>query len=298
MKNMSPDEIKNEVKSKYGDVARGRKKSCCEPKSPCCGGSMGAETTSETDVNYASSPREIAKKLGYTDEELALLPSDANLGLGCGNPTAIASLKPGETVLDLGSGAGMDCFLAAAKVGTSGRVIGVDMTPEMIEKANRNLRKANFVNIEFRLGEIEDLPVDDNSVDIVISNCVLNLVPDKLQAFREIYRVLKPGGRIAVSDIVKLRKLPDAIENDTDSLSACISGALLFTDYLAAISDAGLRDIKVVSKEDFGEMFAATEGPVSEKMKKTFADGNPRGYIASIKVTAVKPNILKRGLSL
>ena len=197
-------------------------------------------------------------------------------------------MKPDEVLLDLGSGAGIDCFIAAAKVGPGGKVIGVDMTPEMIVKATENVKKSNFSNIEFRLGEIEALPVDNDSVDVVISNCVLNLVPDKLKAFQEILRVLKPGGRMAVSDIVKLRELPSVVENDPDALSACISGALMYEDYLSAISGAGLSEIKVVSKQDFGDMFFATEGPVSEKIKDAFKDGDASGYIASIKVTAAK----------
>lgn len=288
MKSKTANEIRRDVRKNYGAVARGGTKSCCGPSSCCGADAAEQEQVNAFIVSKSSDPRSVAKKLGYSEEELAALPEDSNLGLGCGNPTAIASLKPGDVVLDLGSGAGMDCFLASAKVGPEGKIIGVDMTPEMIEKANVNLRKSDFTNIEFRLGEIESLPVEDDAVDVVISNCVLNLVPDKLKAFQEIFRVLKPGGRMAVSDIVKLRALPGAIENDPDALSACISGALMHDDYLSAITRAGLSDVKVVSKQDFGDMFFATEGPVSEKMKEVFKNGDASGYIASIKVTAVK----------
>jgi arsenite methyltransferase len=290
MSEKSSEEIKADIRKNYGAVARGGAGGggCCAPSS-CCGAAEGdQQAVNDFIVTYSSNPESMARKLGYSEEELTALPEDANLGLGCGNPTAIASLEPGDVVLDLGSGAGMDCFLAAARVGPQGKVIGVDMTPEMIEKANENLGKSDFSNIEFRLGEIESLPVEDNSVDVVISNCVLNLVPDKLKAFKEIFRVLKPGGRMAVSDIVKLRALPDAIENDPDALSACISGALMYDDYLSAISGAKLADVKVVSKQDFGDMFFVTDGPVSDKMKEVFGGGDASGYIASIKVTAGK----------
>jgi arsenite methyltransferase len=285
----SGEEIKKNVRAAYGAVARGDSRGCCAPGA-CCGGNAATEQDqiNELIVSYSSNPEAVAKKLGYSEEELSSLPGEANLGLGCGNPGALASLRPGEIVLDLGSGAGMDCFLAAAKVGPTGKVIGVDMTRDMIVKAEENLARSDFRNIEFRHGEIESLPVDDAKVDVVISNCVLNLVPDKQQAFREIFRVLKPGGRIAVSDIVKLRALPAAIENDPDAISACIGGALMRDDYLAAISGAGLEDMKVVSSDDFGEMFLATPGPVSDRIRAELDNGDPTGYIASIKVTAVK----------
>jgi len=289
MKEQTPQEIKDNVKQNYGAVARGGQKSCCGPS--CCGaGDADSQQVSAFLTSYADDPQSVAKKIGYTDADLAALPGEANLGLGCGNPTAMAGLEPGQTVLDLGSGAGMDCFLAAARVGPGGRVIGVDMTADMIAKANENLKQSQFGNIEFRLGEIESLPVDSDSVDVVISNCVLNLVPDKAQAFREIFRVLRPGGRMAVSDIVKLRALPDAIENDPEALSACISGALMERDYLDAIAAAGLEQITVESKEDFGAMFFVTEGPVSDMMRGVFPHGKADGYIASIKVTARRPD--------
>lgn len=290
MKKPTPEEIKNNVKQNYGAVARGDAGGCgcCGPS--CCGpDDAEQQQVSAFLTTYASDPQSVAKKIGYTDEDLASLPGEANLGLGCGNPGAMARIQPGQTVLDLGSGAGMDCFLAAAKTGPQGRVIGVDMTADMIAKASDNLRQSRFSNIEFRLGEIEDLPVDSASVDVVISNCVLNLVPDKTRAFREIFRVLKPGGRMAVSDIVKLRALPDAIEADPDALSACISGALLEQDYLDAIAASGLERITVESREDFGAMFFASGGPVSDRIRQAFPDGGAQGYIASVKVSARRP---------
>jgi SAM-dependent methyltransferase len=227
--------------------------------------------------------------MGYSDEELAMAPEGANLGFGCGNPAAIAGLRDGEVVLDLGSGAGFDCFIAAQAVGPQGRVIGVDMTPEMIEKANANLVESGAKNIEFRMGDIENLPVESGTIDVVISNCVLNLVPDKAKAFGEIYRVLKPGGRAAVSDIVKLRELPPEIEEDADALSACVSGALMKEDYLEKIWRAGLSDVKVESCDDFGEALLSAPGPGSDWLREAAPGGTFGGFVASIKVAAVKP---------
>jgi ubiquinone/menaquinone biosynthesis C-methylase UbiE len=190
---------------------------------------------------------------------MAAVPEGANLGLGCGNPTALASLKAGETVLDLGSGAGFDCFLAANKVGKTGRVIGVDMTPEMLDKARKNTREGGYANVEFRLGEIENLPVADTSVDIIISNCVINLAPDKKRVFNEAFRVLKPGGRLMVSDIVLMKPLPDAVQKSVEAYVGCIAGASLKNDYLDAIKAAGFRDVKVVDENAFGMESAAND---------------------------------------
>ncbi len=234
---MKEAEIKKRVREGYARIAR-KGKSCCDGASAsCCGGADLAAT--------------ISKNIGYSDAELSAVPEGANLGLGCGNPVALASLKEGETVLDLGSGAGFDCFLAASRVGKRGRVIGVDMTPEMVEKARENARKGDYANVEFRLGEIEHLPVADNSVDAIISNCVINLSPDKPQVFREAFRALKPGGRLMVSDIVLLKELPDSVKKSVAAYVGCISGALLKEDYLKAIKSAGFQQVKVVEETLF-----------------------------------------------
>jgi arsenite methyltransferase len=234
---MKEAEIKKRVREGYARIAR-KGKSCCDGASAsCCGGADLAAT--------------ISKNIGYSDAELSAVPEGANLGLGCGNPVALASLKEGETVLDLGSGAGFDCFLAASRVGKRGRVIGVDMTPEMVEKARENARKGDYTNVEFRLGEIEHLPVADSSVDVIISNCVINLSPDKPQVFCEAFRALKPGGRLMVSDIVLLKELPDSIRKSVAAYVGCISGALLKEDYLNTIRSAGFQQVKVVEENVF-----------------------------------------------
>jgi SAM-dependent methyltransferase len=233
---MEEERIKEVVKKAYGRVAR-QKSSCCGPVNSCCG---GAETA-----------RVISTKIGYSQQEIQAVPEGADMGLGCGNPIALASLKKGETVLDLGAGGGFDCFLAANKVGESGRVIGVDMTPEMIKKARQNARKGGYKNVEFRLGEIENLPVEDNSVDVIISNCVINLVPDKKKAFREVFRVLKTGGRIMISDIVLSKELPERIRESLELYVGCLSGAALKKDYLSEIKEAGFQDMKIVDETVF-----------------------------------------------
>jgi len=233
---MKNEEIKKIVRDGYAKVAT-QGSCCCKPKTSCCG--------------TGNQAKDISKKIGYSDEEIKAVPEGANLGLGCGNPTALASLKAGETVLDLGSGAGFDAFLAAQKVGPTGNVIGVDMTPEMIEKARQNAAKGKVTNVEFRQGEIENLPVADNSVDVIISNCVINLVPDKNMAFKEAYRVLKPGGRLMVSDVVLLKPLPKAIRDSVEAYIGCLSGALLKDVYLKAITTAGFNDVKVIEETSF-----------------------------------------------
>jgi len=184
-------------------------------------------------------------KMGYSEDEMANVPSGSNLGLGCGNPLAVASLKQGEVVLDLGSGAGFDSFLASAKVGKKGKVIAVDMTDEMLEKATENAKKGNYSNVEFRKGDIEDLPVEDNSVDVIISNCVINLVPDKEKVFKEAYRVLKQGGRLMVSDVVLAKPLPEEMKNDKELLAGCVGGAILKRDYLKLLKKSGFSDITI-----------------------------------------------------
>jgi len=202
---------------------------------------------------------------GYSKEDLAVLPESAIQGLGCGNPTALAGIAPGDTVLDLGAGPGGDCLIAARKAGPQGKVIGIDMTPEMIEQAERNAELAGISNVEFRLAEIEKLPVDDDSVDVVISNCVVNLAPDKAAVFAEAYRVLKPGGRLVISDIVLAGELPAAVQNSVRALVSCISGALPRKDYLSALRKAGFRDVKVLGERSYRPQ-PGTEGPAARPL--------------------------------
>ena len=228
---MAITRVHKEVQKTYGKIAKSGG-SCCGP-STCCG------------VQDTSAFRTVSGNIGYSEAEMDAVPDGSNLGLGCGNPTALGALKEGETVLDLGSGAGFDCFLAARKVGESGRVIGVDMTPAMLERARANAEKGGFKNVEFREGQIESLPVKDGEVDTIISNCVINLSPDKLRVFLEAFRVLKPGGRIFVSDIVLERHLPWFVRQSSAMYSACIAGALLEPEYLGAIKAAGFEGITI-----------------------------------------------------
>jgi ubiquinone/menaquinone biosynthesis C-methylase UbiE len=231
--------------------------------------------------------------IGYTPEELKSIPENADLGLGCGNPAALAGLKKGETVLDLGSGAGIDCFLAAAKVGPSGRVIGVDMTPEMLDRARENARKNGYGNVEFRLGEIENLPAADNSVDVIISNCVINLSTDKSRVFREAYRVLRPGGRMMVSDLALKKPLPKAIRDSVEAYVACIAGALIKDEYLGAVRAAGFKDIEVVSEKAFPAELVLEDSLAPEIIKKLkIPERELMDHVSSVLslgVKAVKP---------
>ncbi len=275
---MNDKKIKEFVKDGYAKVAR-KGGSCCEPTTSCCG-----------DIDMASA---ISQKIGYSDEELKSIPKGANLGLGCGNPIALASLKEGETVLDLGAGAGFDCFLAANQVGDTGKVIGVDMTPEMVEKARENAKKGNYTNVEFKLGEIEDLPVADEFADIIISNCVINLSPDKRKVFEEAFRVIKPGGRIMVSDIVLLKELPDSIKESIDAYVSCVSGALLKEDYIAAIKNAGFQAIEIIDESSFPIDFINAD-PIFGSIKESIAVSTEEikdiaRSIVSIKVSGNKP---------
>lgn len=212
---------------------------------------------------------EFAKSIGYSATELEAIPDGANLALSCGNPTALASLKAGEVVLDLGSGAGFDCFIAANKVGINGKVIGVDMTPEMVEKARENAKKNAVANVEFRLGEIENLPAEDNSVDVVISNCVINLSADKPRVFREVCRVLKPGGRIAISDIALLRELPRNIQESMAAYVSCVAGAILVDDYKKVVEQSGLRNVRISIKGSS----ACTDSGTNDPLGKVILDG-------------------------
>jgi arsenite methyltransferase len=238
---MEREEIRKNVRERYGKIAR-------ESGQGCCGGSGEAGPCCGSD---AVSARSLGQKIGYGEEELSGAPEGANLGLGCGNPVALASLKPGEVVLDLGSGAGFDCFLAASRVGASGRVIGVDMTPDMLDRARENARSGGYTNVEFRLGEIENLPAADASVDAVISNCVINLSTDKRRVFEEAFRVLRPGGRLMVSDIVLLKELPEFVKESVAAYVGCIAGAVEKNEYLAAVKAAGFEAVKVVNESVF-----------------------------------------------
>lgn len=240
-KTMDANEKKEVIKKKYQEIAI-LGGSCCSGGC-CCG-----------DANSI----DLSKSLGYSESDIQTVP-DANLGLGCGNPTAFAELNAGDIVLDLGSGAGFDCFLAAQKVGSSGKVIGIDMTPEMIKKAQANARKYGYSNVEFRQGDIESLPVEDSSVDVIISNCVINLAPDKEKVFREAFRVLRPEGRIYISDMVLLKDLPEELKNDSDLLAGCIAGAVLKEEYLRLLKKAGfsveiMNEDLDISKRQYGDL--------------------------------------------
>jgi SAM-dependent methyltransferase len=276
---MKDGEIKEMVRERYGNIAE-QGSSCCGPAPSCCGTTDPAE--------------KISRGVGYTDEDLKAVPDGANLGLGCGNPVALANLRAGETVLDLGSGAGFDCFLAAKRVGDKGRVIGVDMTPEMIDKARRNSEKDNVQNVEFRLGEIENLPVADRSADVVISNCVINLSPDKQRVFSEAFRVLHPGGRLMISDIVLLRDLPESIKGSVEAYVGCVAGAMHRDAYIDGIRLAGFGHIQIVDETAF-PVDLITNDPIAKQIiedsRITPQDMEEvQGAVVSLKVIATKPN--------
>ena len=258
------------VKERYGAIAQAEQQGCCTKSTSCCEGVTAV----------AEKARTAQSSIGYSADEIAAAPEDSNLGLGCGNPLALDTIAPGETVLDLGSGAGFDAFLATARVGPRGRVIGLDMTPQMIKKARANAKRAGHANVEFRLGDIEAMPVDDSSIDLVISNCVLNLVPDKAQAFREIARVLKPGGRIAIADLVLDKALPEALLDDSEAYCSCVGGAIERDEYLRGLEAAGLTEVRVVSEADAADLLAGDCGiDVSDF----------RGIVTSVHVTGRKP---------
>jgi arsenite methyltransferase len=272
---IQPEEIRNAVRQRYGQIARDfaqGSSGCCVPgaSTDCCG---GASTASPVDLLYET-------------PEVAELPFDVTgLSLGCGDPLAIAGLERGATVLDLGSGGGIDCFLAARQVGPDGHVIGVDMTSDMLEKARANARKMGVENVEFRLGEIEHLPVGDASVDVVISNCVINLSPDKPQVFREAYRALRPGGRLAVSDIVTRVGLPEEVKENLGAWASCVAGAWVDKDYLAAVEAAGFVDVRIEAKDLDQDM-------VVEGAKQLGLEIDPAAaqrMVYSARVTATKP---------
>lgn len=266
------DTVKQTVRERYGRIAEQGGSCGCAPT--CCS-PAGTVTKDGHDATAVS------QGLGYSAEETGAAPKGSNLGLGCGNPQAIAALKPGETVLDLGSGAGFDSFLAARAVGPTGRVIGVDMTPEMVSKARKNSANGGYDNVEFRIGEIESLPVADATVDVIISNCVINLSPDKPRVFREAFRVLKPGGRLAVSDIVALAPIPDELRKDWELYTGCVSGASLVDDLKAMLKQAGFTDIRIVRKGESREIIGGW-----------FPGRKAEDYVASASIEAVKPATL------
>jgi arsenite methyltransferase len=257
---LTQDEIRSTVREHYGKLALSNS-SCCGP------------------VGCNSATPEISLALGYSTEELAAVPEGANLGLGCGNPQAIAALQPGEVVLDLGSGAGFDCFLAARQVGVNGKVIGVDMTPAMLSKARENAQKLKANNVEFRLGEIEHLPVADQSVNAIISNCVINLSPDKAAVFREAFRVLAPGGRLAISDVVLLQALPPQFQTQLDALTGCVSGAAPVMSITQMLKEVGFSEVKISVKQESRDF-------IQEWMPNTQLED----YISSATIEAIKPS--------
>lgn len=259
---------RSQVRDAYSQVAEANNAgSCCGEASSCCG------TGDDAAINTL-----ISTRLGYSEQELDQVPDGADMGLGCGNPQAIAALKAGEVVVDLGAGGGFDCFLAAAQVGEKGRVIGVDMTPAMLSKARNNAVKGQFSNVEFRLGEIEYLPLADSCADVIISNCVINLSPDKPQVFREAFRVLKPGGRLAISDVVATVELPEAMRSDAALIAGCMGNASLIEDLEQMISEAGFSEVRIAPKDD------------SREFIRDWAPGRGvEDYVVSATIEAVKP---------
>ena len=282
MEHKNREDIRLEVRKRYGQLAKSDNFCGCGLTGTSC---CGAPSTSTQNLSEA---------IGYSKEQIKSVPEGANLGLGCGNPIAHASLIQGDTVLDLGSGAGFDCFLAAQAVGENGKVIGVDMTPEMVAKARENARKGGYSNVEFRLGEIENLPVADQSIDVILSNCVINLSPNKEKIFSEAFRVLKPGGKIMISDIVLLTHLPAFLKNSLEAYVGCVAGATLKDEYLFAIKDAGFVNIRVVDESYFATeniLNDPTAVSILEKTKLSIEDIYKIGKsILSIRVFGEKPD--------
>lgn len=283
--NQSPladnETVREMVRHGYAQIARDTSSGCCGAEVSCCGSS-------------AQGSEKLAKELGYSVAELEALPEGANMGLSCGNPAALAALKPGEVALDLGSGGGLDVFIAGRKVGPNGRAIGVDMTPEMLAKARRNVgayrARTGLDNVEFRLGEIEHLPVADATVDAIISNCVINLSPDKPQVWHEMARVLKPGGRVAVSDVALIKPLPAEALKMVESLVGCIAGAVLVEETERMARDAGLTDVTLVSRSKYIEAMTNWEDPLYQKIMELLPAGTkPVDYVTSLEITAIKP---------
>ncbi len=286
---IEPESVRQKVREGYGKIAVSGG-SCCSAKPGCCGSNAAASA-------------QLVQHIGYDAKELTALPDGANMGLSCGNPTALASLKPGEVVLDLGAGGGFDVFIAGPKVGATGRVIGVDMTPEMLAKARKNIatyrKRTKLDNVEFRLGEIERLPVADASVDVIISNCVINLSPDKPQVWKEIARVLKPGGRVAVSDLALIKPLPKAVTGMIEALVGCIAGAVLASETERMAREAGLADIKLTPKSAYIDTMTDWKDPLYQKILKHLPKRTkPSDYITSLSVQARKPATCGCGASL
>lgn len=275
---MAQKDVRDQVREGYAKIVKlgAPDTGCCagEKRSACCGGGGNAN--------------DVATKLGYTAEDLASLPEGANLGLSCGNPIALASLSPGEVVLDLGAGAGFDVLIAARKVAPTGRAIGVDMTPEMISRARANAAKLGLSNVEFRLGEIESLPAADESVDVVISNCVINLSTEKGRVFREIARVLKPGGRVAVSDMALLRPLPEPVRADVQAWIGCVAGAVMIDEYVGQMREAGLTEIEVEPVAGLDALEDVKDPLYKRMLEKLPAGTRPLDFVASVRVTARK----------
>jgi arsenite methyltransferase len=279
MDTLTHDDIRAAVRARYGTIAETRGVAAPPTEASCCGGpSSDAASTSCCGGTTITTLDMKAQAYGYSAEDTGAVPQGSNLGLGCGNPIALASLRPGETVLDLGSGAGFDCFLAARAVGETGRVIGVDMTHEMLRKARANAAQGGYTQVEFRLGEIEHLPVADASVDAVISNCVINLSPEKPQVFREAFRVLKPGGRLAVSDVVATAPFPSEVQHDLALRAGCVAGASLLDDLEGMLRDAGFVDMRIQPKDE------------SKTFIRAWVPGtNIADYLISATIEAVKP---------
>ncbi len=265
MENLNDDQIRQAVRKTYGQIAQSNGAGCGCGTSACCG----------TEKN--SSAKTASVNLGYSEDDVSSVPEGANMSLGCGNPQAIASLREGEVVLDLGSGGGFDCFLAAKAVGNSGHVIGVDMTSEMITKARENAEKSGVENVEFRLGEIEALPVGDETVDAVISNCVINLSPGKSKVFKEAFRVLKRGGRLAITDIVATAPLPDDVKKNLELHTGCVAGAAQITELESMLEKVGFTDIRITPIDGSKEL-----------IRQWFQDGNAGDFIVSATIEAVK----------
>jgi len=273
MKRFKKDEIRKAVQENYADVANAGAAGCgCLPSS-CCAGGCCAGTGATAPV-----AKDNSNALGYSREEASFAPEGSNMGLGCGNPLAIASLQPGETVLDLGSGGGFDCFLAARAVGERGHIIGIDMTPEMISRSSKNAREAGLSNVDFRLGEIENLPVDDEIIDVIISNCVINLSPEKDKVFSEAFRVLKQGGRLAISDIVATAELPDEVKEELTLYTRCIAGASPIRELESMLAQAGFEGIRIKPKDE------------SKDFIRDWVPGRKiEDYVVSATIEAIKP---------